>query len=995
MSPTKRGKSKLLPAIFHRNKSNETDALDPTLDFHNSAPIRLQTFSTHHYPQKHDQPNKQPRQPIVSSILKTSSHHKTKRMPHKVKSYPATLPNHKSSSMSSSPMTMNHSTSTTKRTKLRNKLQNILPWTSGHQDPSSSTTLRHSNKTKAKHHDHDEKEEEGDAHSVSTSTTILPKDRVPPDVRLKQQWAQSQKQKPINQGSRHLKLYHSDDDEEDDANDDVNQDSTQSFAGFELDPSDDQNNKHNNKHNPTLKQRLHKSASGIAFDAPHNNNNNNNNRRASLLSGNYMTMGGDDDSSSASVRSTRRGVFHQSLLNRQARISLTQEQIFDDMCSEGEEEQDPEQPPKTKDSKKKAKPDPSNTTPKTNNLHAHHHQKNSNNNNDVPEQVQIQQQQNLKTGSMRSGLMEQISLLSLPNLEEDPSMMSGVLEEKKSKSEDDEELFYSVQELMDSTRAQCGGSNRLPVSSPDSNNVELPQRQRVHVEPSPSSSKKTHPNTPMDPDGSRFRYWFEQEDEEDDLADDEEEDGSSSYFGGDDDITSTTEEDDGGAPNRYQTSASTAAARAEARMMKFMQSQAAAARTASPLSSTFMETQAGMIRLESLREDTEEEGHEHSREIVSSGQEEEDHHHNRRDRYHGVDQSFGTAMTMNPLHSLLQPKEEGGGGSLMTMEAKKRSSSLFAQKDGSFYRLEMNGSYKHRFSDDEDDEDDEDKSGVEQQQQPQPQPEQKQQAAELEHHDSFVTCSYHGELSTSNSGPQGRKINNNNSKEEEEDMYWSLSSLPLASFGDDSQQGVLPDGTMAQLPQANEARKNTKALQASARDTQHHQRRLSAPALHRDEKKECARSPDPPEIDSADHHHHHRCDELSLDALHPSHSSLSSRGKEDPPGHASFPYLGGELDNRKANDKDDWWEVGAGDTPSLKQTQSFVSKLHQEWDQHGGPGDPMFFELDDDDDDGHRSVASEPADIGLGYDNLMVSDDMLDPAKNRWLMAWDDLALLN
>ena len=85
----------------------------------------------------------------------------------------------------------------------------------------------------------------------------------------------------------------------------------------------------------------------------------------------------------------------------------------------------------------------------------------------------------------------------------------------------------------------------------------------------------------------------------------------------------------------------------------------------------------------------------------------------------------------------------------------------------------------------------------------------------------------------------------------------------------------------------------------------------------------------------------------------------------------------------------DWWQVASDDGSDLQKTQSFCTKLHSSWEEQMEE-DAMAAYQDELAYYDTRSVVSEPADIGLG-EPLMTA---VDPTKNRWLFAWDDLALL-
>ena len=103
---------------------------------------------------------------------------------------------------------------------------------------------------------------------------------------------------------------------------------------------------------------------------------------------------------------------------------------------------------------------------------------------------------------------------------------------------------------------------------------------------------------------------------------------------------------------------------------------------------------------------------------------------------------------------------------------------------------------------------------------------------------------------------------------------------------------------------------------------------------------------------------------------------------------------------------EDWWDVREHEGAALKRTQSFVSSLYVIWDEDGEK-DPFIYvgegpcdELNDSMKDGAlngagaRSVFSEPENMGRLEDSFATSEEASDPTRNRWLMAWDDLALL-
>ena len=115
-------------------------------------------------------------------------------------------------------------------------------------------------------------------------------------------------------------------------------------------------------------------------------------------------------------------------------------------------------------------------------------------------------------------------------------------------------------------------------------------------------------------------------------------------------------------------------------------------------------------------------------------------------------------------------------------------------------------------------------------------------------------------------------------------------------------------------------------------------------------------------------------------------------------------------DNSTSNDAAaasgaDWWDEKR---PSLEHTQSFCSNLYVVWDEQGtedpfivvSEGPPTLDDLglpqdDQECDDDARSAVSEPAQMGLFDDSFHTREDMEEQKENkRWLMAWDDLALL-
>ena len=88
----------------------------------------------------------------------------------------------------------------------------------------------------------------------------------------------------------------------------------------------------------------------------------------------------------------------------------------------------------------------------------------------------------------------------------------------------------------------------------------------------------------------------------------------------------------------------------------------------------------------------------------------------------------------------------------------------------------------------------------------------------------------------------------------------------------------------------------------------------------------------------------------------------------------------------------EWWQVASDDGSELRKTKVFCTKLLDDWDarmEEDANNSMTLFLGEAFDECSIRSVASEPADIGL-WEPLL----MLDPADSAWLFAWDDLALL-
>ena len=87
----------------------------------------------------------------------------------------------------------------------------------------------------------------------------------------------------------------------------------------------------------------------------------------------------------------------------------------------------------------------------------------------------------------------------------------------------------------------------------------------------------------------------------------------------------------------------------------------------------------------------------------------------------------------------------------------------------------------------------------------------------------------------------------------------------------------------------------------------------------------------------------------------------------------------------------EWWQVASDDGSDIRQTQVFCENLLDDWDSRMEKDANKMAVFSDEEwcDEYSRSVASEPADIGV-WEPLMMSD----PAECAWVFAWDDLALL-
>ena len=557
--------------------------------------------------------------------------------------------------------------------------------------------------------------------------------------------------------------------------------------------------------------------------------------------------------------------------------------------------------------------------------------------------------------------------------------------------DDEEEIFYSVQELIDSTRAELADSDWNWSSNNNSNTGNMQQ--------------------PLEPEGSRLRYWFEEQEDYNTNSDDDDDDDDE-------------EEDIGGAAtNIFQSSSSLPAA----------------TMTSIRNSKNFMQEQAGMIRLECLAEEREED-------LVES-------------ELFGVDQQFGSTAQCASLSSLLHVQTAA-----MTNNARRSSSQCAERLHDSHSTSDSNGQSNNlaqdiwlprsNYSNNSKHFDDEKKTSS---RQPSGLKSRRQRGYRYDklddgddddslEHESFHNSSYHA--------PTIPTVFRHEQTKASTTIGAGSGKLPPPT----SITGQQPNSGAAVIASSNRAgdNKNSKFRRRTlptdalgprqhgirggiildyAEECRNERRRSSVPrnfVTRSDDGKDESESSSHFSNDD-DHDEDQDVDqgggEVTLvskpsESSHRTSSSLdppeTSRCSSDPPGHrrchppgcqdegdkddndhkeegCEVVWKGGPAVNAvdATNDKDDdWWKVASDDDSALHQTHSFCAELDASWDKDDDHGEHLYFEMDDS--GGYydtRSVVSEPADMGMG-ESFLTAADMTDPANNPWLMAWDDLALL-